>query len=79
MCEEQNGMDHEAVRERLKTVRALIKSARERVPALRPAWGAHLAAETLARLSTSIDRLEEEIGMTGAEEREPSAHRAPQP
>ena len=68
MCDEANLFDQESVRERLRKVRALIQSARERVAALRPAWGAHLASETLLRLKQAVEELEREIGVPGAEE-----------
>ncbi len=53
----------EVVQGQIKKIRALIQAGRERVSVLAPAWGAHLAGETMRRLGEAIDELEKEIAV----------------
>jgi hypothetical protein len=48
----------------LKSIRALLQAARERVMTLQPLWGAHIANETLRHLGNTVSELEEQIAAT---------------
>lgn len=50
-------------------MRALIRQGRERIYALRPAWGVHLADQAMCRLAEAVDQLEAAIGAEGSEPR----------
>lgn len=67
MCED-GGFDREAILERLKRIQALLQSARERVQALRPAWGAHLAGEAMSRIRECLDEIEQQLSIAGRED-----------
>lgn len=69
----------ESIPEQIHQIRALIQSARERIAALRPVWGAYLARETLNGLEEAVDELERKLelvapaGKTGTQARRPAA------
>jgi len=58
--------DRPKVQTTISQMRALIQDGRERLYALRPAWGVHLADQTMRRLSEALDQLETQIGLTGS-------------
>jgi hypothetical protein len=69
--------EQQRVQSLLRQLRALIQSGRQQTALLRPVWGACLLGETLTRLASTVDGLEEEMGLetgpaadgaTGAEE-----------
>ncbi|HEU4401262.1 MAG TPA: hypothetical protein VFT43_04085 [Candidatus Polarisedimenticolia bacterium] len=65
-------MTHQGtVQEQIKRMRALIQAGRERVSMLSPAWGAHLAGETMRRLGEVVDELAREVGVEKATEQAP--------
>ena len=66
-------LDANKMQASLKQMRALLQDGRERISALRPAWGAHLAGETLRRLGESVDELEALIDTVSQEEGEPAS------
>ena len=65
--------DNETIRATLKQMRALTHDGRERISILRPAWGAHLADETMRRLSEAIDVLEAALGRDAEPDRKKAA------
>jgi hypothetical protein len=54
----------------LKQIRCLTQDARERISLLRPAWGVHLADDTLCRIAETIDTLEVALAPTERDEPE---------
>jgi predicted nucleic acid-binding Zn-ribbon protein len=53
--------NEESIREQIRQIRALIQSAKERIAALRPVWGAYLARETLNSLEEAVGELERSL------------------
>lgn len=56
------------IREQIRQIRALIQSARERIAALRPVWGAYLARETLNSLEEAVGELERSLDSAAPQE-----------
>jgi hypothetical protein len=57
--------NEDKIREKIKQIRALVQASQARISTLRPAWNAHLAAETLRQLSRAVDELDGEISPGG--------------
>ncbi len=53
--------EQEKLHARLRQARALIQSGRQQITLLRPVWGAHLLGETLGRLATLVEELEQDL------------------
>ena len=59
----------ESIREQIRQIRGLVQSARERIAALRPVWGAYLARETLNNLEEAVRELERSLELAAPEPR----------
>jgi hypothetical protein len=53
--------NEEVVRARIRQIRGLVQSARERIAVLRPVWGACLAQATLIGLEEAVGELERSL------------------
>ena len=61
--------NEEIIREQIRQIRGLVQSARERIAALRPVWGAYLARETLNSLEEAVSGLERSLELPAPEPR----------